>query len=78
MDTGPVTGTPRQLPFTPEVKRSLVLAVEEANDLGHSHIRPEHLFAGLIRAQGVAARALQDLRIDVAELLAALRASGEE
>ena len=50
--------------FTDRARRVVVLAQEEARELGHSYIGTEHLLLGLIRERdGVAARALEALGI---------------
>src|SRR5881397_2535651 len=57
-----------EIPFTPRAKKVLELAVEEAQNMGHSHVGTEHLLLGLIREEeGVAARVLENLgiRLDV-------------
>src|SRR6266436_8465843 len=48
-----------EIPFTPRAKRVLELSVDEARQLGHNQVGPEHLLLGLIReGEGVAARVL--------------------
>src|SRR5882724_6294899 len=57
-----------EIPFTPRAKKVLEYAVEEAQNMGHSHVGTEHLLLGLIREEeGVAARVLENLgvRLDV-------------
>jgi ATP-dependent Clp protease ATP-binding subunit ClpA len=50
--------------FTERARRVVVFAQEEARELNHSYIGTEHLLLGLMRdADGVAARALQELEI---------------
>ena len=45
--------------FTDRARRAVVLAQEEARDMGHEHIGTEHLLLGLIsEGEGVAAKAL--------------------
>src|SRR5256712_11617129 len=47
------------IPFTPDAKRVLELAVEEARSLGHNYVGTEHVLRGLIRdREGVAAEVL--------------------
>jgi hypothetical protein len=56
----------RDLPYTPRLKRALALATAEASAMNHRHVRGEHLLLGLLReGEGVAARVLNDLRVDV-------------
>jgi ATP-dependent Clp protease ATP-binding subunit ClpC len=50
--------------FTVRARRVVVLAQEEARELGHDHIGTEHLLLGLIREdEGMAVRALDGLGI---------------
>jgi ATP-dependent Clp protease ATP-binding subunit ClpC len=42
-------GTSVEIPFSPETKRALQFAAEEADRLRHKHIGPEHLLLGLLR-----------------------------
>lgn len=52
--------------FTPRARRTLVLAQEEARDLGHPLIRPEDILLSLIRGEGVASAALSQAGVDYA------------
>jgi ATP-dependent Clp protease ATP-binding subunit ClpC len=53
--------------FTDQARRVVVLAQEEARELGHDYIGTEHLLLGLIREKdGAAARALDSLGIHLA------------
>ncbi|MFH1368276.1 MAG: ATP-dependent Clp protease ATP-binding subunit [Elusimicrobiota bacterium] len=69
-----------EIPFTPRAKKVLELAVEEAQNLGHTYVGTEHLLLGLLREEeGIAARVLENLNIrinDVREELISLL--GEE
>jgi ATP-dependent Clp protease ATP-binding subunit ClpA len=50
--------------FTRRARSALNAAAEEASTLGHPHIGPEHLLAGLIREQeGLAGRVLEQLGV---------------
>jgi ATP-dependent Clp protease ATP-binding subunit ClpA len=50
--------------FTDRARRVVVLAQEEARELGHNYIGTEHILLGLIRERdGIAARALEALGI---------------
>jgi len=69
----------RPLPFTPEAKKVLELAMEEAGALGHHHIGTEHLLLGLIRTGVDAGREfrklgarIHDARAQMLECLARL------
>ncbi len=65
--TSAVAGS--QLPFTPRAKKVLELALEEAQNLGHSYIGTEHLLLGLIReSDGPAAHVLQNLNVKPEEV----------
>ncbi len=58
-----------EIPFTPRAKRVLELSLEEARQLGHNYIGTEHLLLGLIReGEGVAARVLENLGIDLTKI----------
>ena len=50
------------MPFTPQAKRVLELAIEEARQLGHNYIGTEHLLLGLMKeGQSIAAKILESL-----------------
>ena len=58
-----------QLPFTPRAKRVLELSLEEASNLGHAHIGPEHLLLGLIReSEGVPAQVLRNENLNAEDV----------
>merc|ERR1711968_400829 len=58
-----------EIPFTPRAKKVLELSLEEARQLGHNYIGTEHLLLGLIReGEGVAARVLDNLGVDLAKV----------
>jgi ATP-dependent Clp protease ATP-binding subunit ClpC len=51
--------TSGQIPFTPDAKQVLEIALREALDLGHNYIGTEHILLGLVREnEGVGARIL--------------------
>jgi ATP-dependent Clp protease ATP-binding subunit ClpC len=55
-----------RLPFTPQAKDVLKLAMDEAVQLGHDYIGTEHILLGLIRGgDGVAARVLTGMGADL-------------
>ena len=59
---GPAAG---HIPFTPQAKKILELALREALQLGHNYIGTEHILLGLIGADGgVSAEVLQELGVD--------------
>jgi len=68
-----------EIPFTPRAKRVLELSLEEARQLGHNYIGTEHLLLGLIReGEGVAARVLENLGVDLAKVrIQVIRMLGE-
>jgi hypothetical protein len=54
------------IPFTPQAKKALELALQESRALGHNYIGTEHILLGLIReGDGVAARVLTGLGADL-------------
>jgi len=64
--TGQETKTPGSIPYTPRVKKVLALAGKEAKTLNHSYVGTEHILLGLLReGEGVAARVLKSLEIDI-------------
>ena len=57
------------IPFTPQAKKCLELALREAMKLGHNHISTGHLLLGVISQQdSVAVRVLGELGADLGEL----------
>jgi len=70
---------PAELPFTPKAKRIFKQSFQEARQLGHNYIGPEHLLLAITREkEGVAAKVMQDLRVDPAQVRTNLiRALGE-
>ncbi len=64
--SGPETKMVGNIPYTPRVKKVLALAGKEANALSHSYVGTEHILLGLLReGEGVAARVLKSLEIDI-------------
>ena len=62
-----------EIPFTPRAKRVLELSWDEARQLGHNYIGTEHLLLGLIReGEGVAAKVLESLGVDLSKLRSSL------
>ncbi|MBO0831504.1 MAG: hypothetical protein J2P29_05990, partial [Actinobacteria bacterium] len=52
--------------FTPEARRTIVLAQEEARRLRHNYIGTEHVMLGLLaEPDGIAARAAQRFGLDL-------------
>jgi ATP-dependent Clp protease ATP-binding subunit ClpC len=54
--------------FSESANKVLQLATEEANRLGHDHVRTEHLLLGLIKAEGAAYKVMQTLGVDLINL----------
>ncbi|HRY47856.1 MAG TPA: ATP-dependent Clp protease ATP-binding subunit [Candidatus Paceibacterota bacterium] len=64
--TGPDSKVIGNIPYTPRVKKVLALAQKEAKKLGHTYVGTEHILLGLlVEGDGVAARVLKDLEIDI-------------
>src|SRR5437870_4197920 len=64
--SGPETKMVGNVPYTPRVKKVLALAGKEAKALNHSYVGTEHILLGLLReGEGVAARVLKSLEIDI-------------
>ena len=60
-----------EIAFTPRAKKVLELAVEEARRFSHSHIGTEHILLGLLKeGEGIAAKVLQDMKIDLGRIQA--------
>jgi len=56
---------PGSMPFTPQAKKTLQLALREAMHLGHSYVGTEHILLGLVRLdEGPAAQLLASLGAD--------------
>ena len=64
--SGPETKMVGNIPYTPRVKKVLALAGKEAKSLNHSYVGTEHILLGLLReGEGVAARVLKNLEVDI-------------
>ena len=64
--TGPDQKVIGNIPYTPRVKKVLSLAAKEAKALNHTYVGTEHILLGLLReGDGVAARVLKDLDVDI-------------
>jgi ATP-dependent Clp protease ATP-binding subunit ClpC len=70
---------PPEIPFTPKAKTLFEQAFKEARGLGHNYIGTEHLLLGLTTAgEGVAAKVLEHLSLDLQEIrTAVIRRLGE-
>ncbi|PAX60302.1 ATP-dependent Clp protease ATP-binding subunit [Brunnivagina elsteri] len=71
---------PPEIPFTPKVKSLFEQAFKEARTLGNNYISTEHLLLGLTEAgEGVAAKVLQNLAIDLKDVrTSVIRRLGED
>jgi len=69
-----------EIAFTPRAKKVLELAVEEAQAFNHNYIGTEHILLGLLKeGEGIAAKVLQDTRIDLGRTQAEImRLLGEQ
>jgi ATP-dependent Clp protease ATP-binding subunit ClpA len=56
--------------FTDRARRAIVVAQDEAREMGHDQIRPEHLLIGLTEGEGVAAKAMAQSGVDGAAMRA--------
>jgi len=54
--------------FSDQAQKVLQLASEEANRLGHDHVRTEHLLLALIKEEGLALKVMQKLEVDPVNL----------
>ena len=64
--TGPDQKVVGNIPYTPRLKKVLVLANKEARALNHTYVGTEHMLLGLLReGDGIAARVLRNLDVDV-------------
>ncbi len=60
-----------EIAFTPRAKKVLELVVEEARRFNHSYIGTEHILLGLLKeGEGIAAKVLQDMKIDLGRIQA--------
>ncbi|MBU0574234.1 MAG: ATP-dependent Clp protease ATP-binding subunit [Candidatus Margulisiibacteriota bacterium] len=58
----------KELPFTPQIKRVIEYAWEEARTLGHSYVGVEHLFLGIIKDNsGITGEVMGDLGISAGD-----------
>src|ERR1043166_4212720 len=63
--TGPDQKMIGTIPYTPRVRKVLVLAAKEARALNHTYVGTEHILLGLLlEGDGVAARVLKNLDVD--------------
>jgi ATP-dependent Clp protease ATP-binding subunit ClpC len=66
--TGPDQKQVGNIPYTPRVKKVLSLASKEAKQLQHTYVGTEHILLGVLReGDGVAARVLKNLELDIEE-----------
>ncbi len=69
-----------EISFTPRAKKVLELAVEEAQSFSHNYIGTEHILLGLLKeGEGIAAKVLQDMKVDLGRAQAEImRLLGEQ
>jgi ATP-dependent Clp protease ATP-binding subunit ClpA len=66
---GDATTTPSEITLSPRTKKVIELAIDEARQLGHSHVGTEHLLLGLAReGEGIASGILESLGITLAKV----------
>ncbi len=66
----------RPLEYSPSAKQALQYAMEEAHRLQFDHVGTEHILIGLVREKnGIAARALANLGVDLNKIRRVLRAN---
>jgi len=71
--TGPDQKMVCNIPYTPRVKKVLNLATKEATALNHTYVGTEHILLGLLReGDGVAARVLQNMEVNVEQIRQAI------
>ena len=69
VEQGPATLSVGDIPFNPQAKKVLELAVEEARKFNHNYIGTEHLLLGLLReGEGIAAQVLENMRVDLSRV----------
>lgn len=72
--TGPDQKMIGLIPYTPRVKKVLALAAREAKALNDRYLGTEHILLGLLReGDGVAARVLRNLDVDLAKARAEIQ-----
>jgi ATP-dependent Clp protease ATP-binding subunit ClpA len=63
---GDSTKTPSEITLSPQVKKVIDLAIDEARKLGHSHVGTEHLLLGIVRdTENPALKALESLGVSL-------------
>lgn len=68
------SGTPTEIPFTPRAKKTLEIAVEQSQQLGHNYVGTEHLLLGILQeGHGLGARVLENLEFSLKSLEQQLR-----
>ena len=62
---GPPGKLTNPIPYTPRVKKTLALAGKEAKALKHPYVGTQHLLLGLLRTDGIAAKVLEQLGVEI-------------
>lgn len=66
---GTADSTVKEIPLTPRTKRLVELAKNEARELGHNYVAPEHILLGILReSDGVAGMIIQKLGASLPKL----------
>lgn len=70
--------TARQVPFSPDARLALERATQEADDLRHHDVRPEHLLLGILRDERTEAwRTLNESGVTLREMRRILGEGGD-
>ena len=66
---GPSTVVSGDIPFTPQAKKVIELAMDEARALNHNYIGTEHLLLGLLKeGEGIASQVLLNFDLDLGKV----------
>src|SRR2546425_6758609 len=66
---GKATTSPSEITLSPRTKKVIELAIDEARELGHSHVGTEHLLLGLVReGEGIASGVLESLGVTLEKI----------
>ncbi len=66
---GPATVVSGDIPFTPQAKKVIELAMDEARALNHNYIGTEHLLLGLLKeGEGIASQVLLNFDLDLGKV----------
>jgi ATP-dependent Clp protease ATP-binding subunit ClpA len=63
---GDATTAPSEITLSPRTKKVIAIAVDEARELGHSHVGTEHILLGIVReGEGIASGVLESLGVSL-------------